>query len=133
VSWACINLDPGLPNHPKVIQLETAVGEAALAYVLRLWCWAAIDCPDGALTRFGNVNFLERRIMRWEGESGVLLSAMVDAEMIEVSNGAMRIRNWNSHNPHLVKYRERQKAAANARWKKHRAAKTEEDNGQSKF
>ena len=123
MSWACINLDPGLPNHPKIIQLEGQVGEAALTYVLRLWCWAAIDCPDGLLTRFDNVNFLERRIMRWEGESGVLLAALVDTGFIEIADKRVTIKNWREHNPHLKRYRDRQKAAANARWAKYRANK----------
>ena len=127
MSWACINVDPGLPNHPKIIQLEAKLGDAALAYVLRLWCWAAIDCPDGELTRFGSAKFLERRIMGWDGKDGELMEALTHAELLQVDGDHVTIRNWNERNPHLKRYRERQSAAAKARWDKHRKKKKEEE------
>lgn len=130
MSWACLNIDPGMPNHPKIIALEAKIGDAALTYLLRLWCWAAMDCTDGNLSRFNNINFIERRIMRWDGAPGALLEAFMEAELIDVNDGQITIRNFGDRNPHLQKMRERQRAAANARWKKYRAQKRLTEGGQ---
>lgn len=123
MAWANLDIEPGLPNHPKIIQLESEVGEAALSYVLRLWCWAALDAPDGELTNYGNVNYLERRIMRWEGEPGALISALGRAELLRVEGEKVTIHNFKERNAHLTKFKERQRNAANARWEKWRASR----------
>lgn len=123
MAWANLDIEPGLPDHPKIIQLEAEVGEAALAYMLRLWCWAALNAPNGELKKFSNINFLERRVMRWAGAEGQLLEAMHRAGLLDVTGNSVVIHNFKSRNAHLTKYKDHQRKAANARWAKYRAKK----------
>ena len=123
MSWACINIEPGFPNHPKTVELESIVGIGATAYLLRLWCWAALDCPDGRVTESAGVDFLERRIMGWEGKTGALLTALARTRWIDIENGVITIYKFKERNAHFTRMKHRQQAAANARWEKYRRRK----------
>ena len=100
-----------VPDHAKVVALMAELDEPlADAYVLRLWDYAARLSPSG---RVGGVRagFVIERAVRWEGDSGALVAAMVTVGLLDVDGEDLVIHDWaQEQGAHVAKVeRDRQK------------------------
>lgn len=70
-----------IAENRKTIELEAEVGESALAYVIRAFCWISRHAADGDLSRIKPVVF--ERAVRWTGHPGKLWTALEACGFIE--------------------------------------------------
>ena len=117
MAWANLDLDPDLPNHPKLIALEADIGNTALSHIIRLWCWVYRFAPDGNIWKYRNPDFLERQVMGWTGESGTLLQALIKHRWIDRGRGkSLTIHGWLERNKRVLEYRLSQSQKSIKRW-----------------
>lgn len=86
-----IRVDCHTPDHPKVRRLERMVGDAALAYLVRLWAKAATYSPDGDLSGL-EVEEIEDWA-RWAGDAGALVDALVACGFID-DGDTVQLHGW---------------------------------------
>lgn len=88
-----IQLDLDYWDHPKTIDLVTAMGPGAEAYPLRLWTWAAKYEITGNFKSEAAVE----RACRWTGEAGSLCRKLVLCGFLDLlqGGGGFQIHNWN--------------------------------------
>lgn len=120
---AGFQVDPALPDSPKLAELERAVGPEALGCVVRLWCYTA---RDAQAKHTGCLGFMRPHVLEsiceWRGPPGLLWAGMARLGWIDVTpEGEVTIHDWHAHQPYLVEAGERSRrasASARARWHK---------------
>lgn len=101
-----VAVDEDLEDHPKTVSLcEQLSDDLAWAYLIRLWRWTMKYAKDGDLSRY-RPSQIERAV-RWQGESGALVQALVASGFIDAE--PMRIHDWEKHNGRWVAKAERDK------------------------
>ena len=111
-------------DHPKVIKLERLLTFEGVKSLLRLWCFAAQNKPNGCLTGMDAEDV--EIAARWPGEPGIFLSAVTDKKchFIDIVDGVFCLHDWEEHQGYVVHAKERSdkaKLAANARWQNRNA------------
>jgi hypothetical protein len=91
-----ITLSGGFWTHPKTARLERRLGFEGVFAVMKLWCWAAMNRPDGILTNLDSDDI--EYAAQWGGERGKLFSALVQLRWIDTKNGVHSIHNWKKYN-----------------------------------
>jgi hypothetical protein len=91
-----ITLSGGFWDHPKTAMLKRALGLEGVFAVMKLWCWAGKNRPDGVLTRL-DADGIEYAA-QWKGERGKLFSTLVRLRWIDEKDGVFSIHNWEKYN-----------------------------------
>jgi hypothetical protein len=90
-------LSTALPSHPKTLKLERRLGDAGCWALTKLFLWAAGNKSDGDL---GGMSDEEIELsVRWGGESGAFVRALVEVRFLDGATGSYAIHDWDEHNP----------------------------------
>lgn len=101
LSW--IRLDVSLPRHPKAYALDHALGvERSWTFVVELWLWAAITCPDGDLS--STPDTVIARCAGWHDDASRFVSALTASGFLDSDR---RLHNWHSRQLKRVEKAER--------------------------
>lgn len=106
------------PHHPKTVKLIRRLQEAAAWAWVCLLLWVADNRPDGNLTGLSGEDL--EIAAGWNGESGTLISTLVDVRFLDGEPGAYTVHDWAEHNPYVASRPQRIEAsrlAGEARWK----------------
>jgi len=115
-----INVDPRYFDHPKIKRLVHLLGRGADLLPIRLWCHAALACPESGKFTVQAAQEIESEV-HWWGQKGKAIDAMLEAGLLDrLQDGCLQIHDWHEHAGHLVTYKRRARAAAEARWEKAR-------------
>ena len=111
-----LNLDPGYFTHAKTLRIISTLGHAASLYPIRLWCWCAQHRPETGILDGVDTRGIEA-LLSWRGPRGRLVKALVEVGFIDrLPDGRYAVHDWHQHAGHLVRYKERAKKGAQARW-----------------
>lgn len=105
------------PHHPKTVKLIRRLQEAAAWAWVCLLLWVADNRPDGNLTGLSGEDL--EIAAGWNGESGALISTLVDVHYLDGEPGAYTVHDWVEHNPYVAGRRQRIEAkrqAGKVRW-----------------
>lgn len=135
----------GFFAHRKYHRLLRELGEAGIVALLRLWAYAAVNHPDGAL---GDVEPADLASMAaWQGDPEALFRSLEgagfidaitppDAASIRTGSGSdptrrqsglrfgVRLHDWREHQPYIAGREARQEAskrANKARWERRKS------------
>jgi len=114
-----IRLSVSFWDHWKTIILKSDLGYAAIESLQRLWCFAAINKPDGTLS--GMTLRTIEIAAHWSGEPGAFVSKLVELRFLDAQDGVFVLHDWEDHNgyaAHAVDRAAQGKKAADARWKR---------------
>ena len=110
-----LNLDPSYPEHPKTIRLIGLLGEMSDAIPVRLWAYCArVHAENG--TMLGYTESEIESVLKWRGEPGKAVSALVHVGFLERLENGFQCHDWLDHEGHLEALSRRAKTAAKARW-----------------
>lgn len=123
MSFSWFRVEANLVDHPKVFALEAKLKDPnALAYVIRLFAWAHRFASDGRIS-----NTLRDQVeaaLRWRGERGKLLRALVEVGLIDATRRTLDVHDWPEYQGKLV---EKSSRDAENKRKRRAAAKAETD------
>lgn len=113
-----LNLELNYFDHIKTRRLRGRLGDNADVLPLRLWCHVGeFRNTDGSLAGYTDAEIEE--IIRWKGKAGAAIEALVAVGFLErLSDGGLKVHDWETHSGHLAVFAARAKAAAKARWEK---------------
>lgn len=118
-----IQVYANLPSHRKVCKLKTALGAKsnyeATGLIVCLWCWAAVNAPDGNLTGYSSQDIAEA--IGYKKAPGKLLDVLSMAGFVDRSdNGDISIHDWDEHAALLMDSAEQQKKNTRDRVRRYR-------------
>jgi len=91
-------ISTSLPSHPKTKKLMRRLGGAAGGwYLVRLFLWVAENRSNGDLSGLTDEDI--ELAIDFEGEEGVLISALCDVGFVDGDEGERTIHDWEEHNP----------------------------------
>ncbi|WAH38586.1 hypothetical protein [Alicyclobacillus dauci] len=103
---AFIQTHQSLRDHRKILELAARLdmSEAHVSgHCIFLWLWAIDNAPDGILPAS---NRIIERAAGWEGESGVLVDALVSVGLLEVGDDQqLHIHDWDDYTGRLIEQR----------------------------
>ena len=106
-------------DHWKTIVLRSELGYPAIESLQRIWCFAAVNKPDGVLSGM-SIRTIEIAA-HWSGEPGALVGKLVELRFLDAIDGFFVLHDWEDHNGWVVHSQdrsERGKKGAAARWAK---------------
>lgn len=112
-----VRINVGFWDHWKTISLKAALGLEGVESLQRLWCFAAMNKPDGVLSGL-SVKALEMTC-RWNGEQGKLVEALKELRFIDDVGGHYELHDWKEHNGFVANFARRSEQARQAiskRW-----------------
>lgn len=116
---AYLNVDCDYFDHPKVRRLIGLLGKGSEVMPLRLWAYCGKFHPgDGRLTGYSAQEI--ESCIGWWGQPEALVSALEKVGFIERDDAGYHVHDWIEHQGHIVAFREKGKALAEARWAKAR-------------
>ncbi len=108
-------MDLDYPNHPKTTRLIALIGDTADAYPVRMWAYLGkFHAKDGTFAGY-SIPEIEG-VLRWRGDSGALVAALVKVQFLDETPAGYQAHDWNEHEAHIFVFKERGKANANKRW-----------------
>lgn len=110
-----VRLDPMFPQHHKTHLLEVRLGDKAIAYLIRLWCWASGVRDSGDLKGIDPM-FIEAQVCKWDGKPGELIKHLVECGFIDRKGRGIRLHGFGEHQAHALKIRKMRSEAAKKRW-----------------
>jgi hypothetical protein len=123
-----INLDTNYPAHKKTKRLMKLISPEADIYPVRLWAYCGNHHADGILKDYTTEEIED--IMGWRGETGKLLSALLEVQFLKkvgsrgrpIKAGIMCYAIWDFSriNGHLKVFKERAITANKVRWSNYR-------------
>lgn len=129
IPW--IQVYSNILTHDKTYKLAEALNVpnySAVGLMVSLWCWVAINAPDGDITKYPPRAITEAT--GWPKKADVFYSALIDAGLIEkTEDGRSVIRNWEQYAMLLMDLMDSQKRKTAERVKKHRARKKQKEQG----
>lgn len=113
-----LNLELNYFDHIKTRRLRGRLGDNADVLPLRLWCHVGeFRNTDGSLAGYTDSEIEE--IIRWKGKAGAAIEALIAVGFLErLSDGGLKVHDWETHSGHLAVFAARAKFAAKARWEK---------------
>jgi uncharacterized phage protein (TIGR02220 family) len=102
----------------KTAHLQAVIGTDAFWVPPRIWAYAAINQPDGDLSRYPAQ--VLANLIGYTGDATRMHQALLEAGFLDPD---LRIHDWQEHNGYHVSYAERAKTAAASRWAKKREKK----------
>ena len=132
---AWIKVQDTLPDHRKVIGAASALKmdkDAFVGKLVRLWLWALNHRESGFLRE--NEAETVAEIMRFKGKPAALMAALLDAGLLDVTEGGYMIHDWQESVGMLMASREEKRAQTRQRVKKHRekAARNADENEETR-
>jgi uncharacterized protein (DUF3820 family) len=112
-----LNLDLNFEDHPKTRRLIGILGDDADALPVRLWLYCGRIHPKDGRMKGYSIGEVEAA-MRWRGEPGVAVAAMLKVAYIKKTASGYECVDWLQHEGHLKAFSERGRKAATARWSK---------------
>ena len=113
----------------KVKLLQRKLGADGVLSLLRLWCYCASNEPDGAM-----IGWTEDEVecaADWDGMRGAFVSHSLACGLLDpLKDGGYQIHDWSENQPWAAQSTERSaraKAAAIARWDRHKAKLNDAD------
>lgn len=89
-----IRIDVSLPTHPLSQELARLLCEPlAFGRMVRLWCWAAGNAPDGFITGSCAVRVVEEAA-GWTGEPGVFVDAALEVGFLSRVGDTLVLHGW---------------------------------------
>ncbi len=107
MAYSWFRVDSSIGNHPKTGDLEVALGDPnALAYVIRLFCWAQQYATSGRI-KYSRADQIESA-MHWKGERGKLIEALLQVGWLDDdSEGHFVAHDWDEKQAALIEKSER--------------------------
>ena len=121
MAWIESNQEVG--RHPKTNKLARLLGVSrptVVGHLHYLWWWALDFAQDGILSKYDGDDVAEA--MEWEGDSGVLLAAMVESGYLDETENGLMIHDWGDYAGKLMERREKDRARKKKAAEKLRAA-----------
>ena len=112
-----IRIDIKLPRHWKYRKLKRMIGCAPMEHLVLFWTTVAEQIPNGRLEGWDAEDI--EAAAEWDGEPGVLFSAMLSCRFIDEIDGCYVPHDWAEHQPWAVGAEERStnsRKAAQTRW-----------------
>ena len=97
-----IRINVGFWDHWKTISLKATLGLEGIESLQRLWCFAAINKPDGILSGI-SMKALEMAC-RWNGESGKLEEVLKELRFIDETGDHYELHDWKDHNGFVANF-----------------------------
>lgn len=123
IPW--IQVYSNILTHDKTYSLAGALkipNYSAVGLMVSLWCWVAINAPDGDITKYPPRAITEAT--GWTKKPDAFYQALVDAKLIEkTEDGKAVIRNWDQYAALLTDLMDDQKKKTAERVRKHRERK----------
>lgn len=116
-----ININPDFFTHIKTKRLQTRLGPGSEIYLIRLWCIACRYDPEAGEFAGWTAAELEDQV-DWNGEREAMVNAMMDVGFLHKTSKGYYIHDWQEHEGHLKSYRDKARAAHEARRKKKKEA-----------
>lgn len=110
-----IRLVCGFSDHPKTIKLVRRCGEKSFRCLIRLWCWARDNKPDGKLAGMPDEDI--EIAAGWDGEPGQFIQTLRDVLFLDGSD----LHDWEKHQGWACGQTQRSehaRKAAKAKWDK---------------
>lgn len=106
-------------DHPKVMKLERKLTFDGVKSLLRLWCFAAQNRPEGYLTAMDEDDI--EMAAKWPGTPGLFVSTIAgdSCKWLDFADGIYKLHDWEEHQGYVVhakSRREKARDAANKRW-----------------
>ena len=118
-----IQVYANLPSHRKICKLRNALGMKsnyeATGLIVSLWCWAAVNAPDGNLGGYNSRDIAEA--IGYKKAPSKLIDVFTDAGFVDVQeNGNTVIHDWDEHAALLMDSNEQQKKNTRERVRRYR-------------
>lgn len=127
IPW--IQVYSNILTHDKTYSLAEALkvpNYSAVGLMVSLWCWVAVNAPDGDITRYPPRAITEAT--GWTKKPETFYNALVNAGLIEkTEDGRAVIRNWEQYAMLLIDLMSSQKKKTAERVKKHRERKKQRE------
>jgi DnaD/phage-associated family protein len=120
-----IEVDSGLINHPKIINLSGILHikrSESVGIMVMLWCWSSQYAPDGDLSKY-NAQTICSIIDCADREPLEVISALKSSGFL---NDDMNLHNWAERQKYLLDYEEKKKVQTRERVRKHRENKSKD-------
>ena len=126
-----IQVYANLPSHRKVCRLRQELGfktnYEAVGLLVSLWCWAAVNAPDGNLTGYASCDISEA--IGYKKATGKLLGVLETTGFLDQrENGGYQIHDWEEHAALLMDSHEQQKKNTRERVRRYRDKRKQECN-----
>ncbi|MGG1651355.1 hypothetical protein [Paenibacillus sp. NRS-1780] len=100
---AWIESHQGTDRHPKTRKLCRKLGistPAAVGHLHMFWWWAMDFAQDGDISRYGPDDIADA--IEWDGDSGQLYTALVEAGFIDETEAGREIHDWYAYAGRLI-------------------------------
>lgn len=114
---AKMNVDLDYFDHPKTLSLVQLLGLDAELIPLRLWAYVGKYHAEQGRIAVTAATEVER-IVRWRGQRGKALEALITTGFLEPVDGGFLVHDWDDWNGHIFAFRERAVRNAKKRWDK---------------
>lgn len=118
---AWIELHDTLPDHKKVLAVATALKadkDLIVGKLVRLWVWALNNREDGRFSEQDVATIAE--IMRFRGKPQKLITALLDARLLDYDGCNYMIHDWDERVGMLLAKREASRSQARDRQRRRR-------------
>ena len=112
---AYLNLDLDFSDHPKFEKIESILGNGASILVIRLWAYSGKYSAEHGTLYTISAEKIENKI-GWWGDRGDCIAAMLSIGFIEQDDQGFKIHDWQVHQGHIWKIKERNQKTALTRW-----------------
>lgn len=118
-----IQVYANLPSHRKICKLRNVLGMKsnyeATGLIVSLWCWAAVNAPDGNIGGYNSRDIAEA--IGYKKAPSKLIDVLTDAGFVDVQeNGNTVIHDWDEHAALLMDSNEQQKKNTRERVRRYR-------------
>jgi len=107
-----IRIIVSLPDHHKTNKLIRRVGEGAFRCLIRLWCYAAENRPNGILSGMDAIDIAIAS--GWGGNEQEWIDALASTGWIDIAEDEIILHDWEVHNTYAFHAEERSEKARNA-------------------
>lgn len=118
-----IQVYANLPSHRKTFKLRNALSMKtnyeATGLIVSLWCWAAVNAPDGNLSGYSSKDIAEA--IGYKKSPTKLIDLLVESGFVDIrENGTAVIHDWEEHAALLMDSNEQQKKNTRERVRRYR-------------
>lgn len=119
---ANLNLDVDFMSHPKVWRLIREAGFAGIGWLIAIWCHCAKHHPEsGDITDEVESGQIDAILQVQDAQNTCILQLVRTGFLDTYSRRGrkfFRVHSWDSHQGHLLKWKQRGKLNAEKRWSK---------------
>ena len=103
---AWLKVEQSLREHRKILALAEALRISepqAVGHLVYLWLWALDNISDGILPKSSKII---AKVCDWSGHADRFVQALIDAELVDSTEGDLTIHDWQDYSGRLLKQRE---------------------------